>query len=182
MISRVPVTETYRDVEKLIYKEVGSFQKRFGGDFDELLSEANLAFMRAYKAYDLTRGEFTTLLVTSIRHGMMNVLRSRMKANSRKTVSLDAVGCNDTALAEQLADEMEPPKFDLESFAKGLTKDAKTVIEILLDTPTDLESAFFWAGGEERHWKSSIRQYLQSLGWTAVRVKESFLELKVAMS
>ena len=43
-----PVDETYAECERLIKSTVNSFQRRYGGDRDELMSAAGEAFMEAY--------------------------------------------------------------------------------------------------------------------------------------
>ena len=48
-MTATPIEETYHDVEKLICHVCRLFQRRYGGDLDDLIGEANLKYIDAYK-------------------------------------------------------------------------------------------------------------------------------------
>ena len=72
--------QTYADVEKLIKKVVWDFKKRYGGDFQELLGEAELSFVMAYKSWEKDRVKFTTYLCKSIKN---NLLRKHQEQQTK---------------------------------------------------------------------------------------------------
>jgi hypothetical protein len=50
-----------------------------------------------------------------------------------------------------------------------------------VETPAELEQVYRAKGGEARNLRSSIRQYLIEMGWTAARIAESFIEVRRAL-
>lgn len=188
-----PIDDTYEDVKKLISHIVTSFYRNYGGDWDEMFAESNIVFMNVYKAFDPSRGSFNSVLGTSIE----NRLKDLMFHNARrKTWSLDqdsssggkgfgknrAAGCGsiDSHKMTLAADIPDRPDctFHLEQFAENLSKDAITVLKLILDSPAELAAMAEAKGGTPRNWRSTVREYLANLHWHASRIAESFSEIQ----
>lgn len=167
MAANLAMVETYEDVERLIYQLVHRFNQRYGGDFRELLSDANLAFMRAYKSYDPSKGQFTTLLVTSVQRLLFRTLKNRIKYQQRYGTTLD----------EHRTISRDVEEFDFDCFVSNMSADAKFVVRLITHSPPELAAVANGKGGEPRNWRSSIKGYLRDLGWSANQITESFTEI-----
>lgn len=77
------VEDAYCIVENLIRRICWKFQKRYGGEFEEWLSEANEIFMEAFHNHDGTKSAFITWLYYRLNWGLYDRLRER---NLNKTV------------------------------------------------------------------------------------------------
>ena len=172
-----PIDDTYADVERLIYFSVRKFQRRFGGDFDHYLSEANLIFLKVYnKEIDPAKGTFSTLLCHSIYKQLLN----KMPDRRYKVFSLDEKTRDGTSYANTVADTSRA--FDLEGFCEDLSEDAATVLKLVLDAPTELADIAMGKGDSPCNWRSTVRNYLRQMGWPTGRITETFDEIKGALS
>ena len=75
-----PCEDTYADVLPMLYKMCWNMKKRFGGNFTEYLSSANIGFMKAYNTF---RGNYNTAFSTWVwwkvrREFQMDVRNSMM--------------------------------------------------------------------------------------------------------
>ena len=82
--------QAYESVRKLIGKIIKSHQQRFGGSWDDLLSEANELFMLAHTSYDPARGTYAKRIAYKVWYGLLEKLRSQT-TERRKFVPLSAV-------------------------------------------------------------------------------------------
>ena len=159
---------TYRDVEKLIYNVIHLFQRRFGGDFYELLSEANMAYLLALQSYRKDGGaSFSTWTQTKVWYRLMDWLRGKMR--QRRTEALD----------EDMFERKS--EFSFEDFVAGLSPDARLVMRLTINTPTEILCVAVEMGGEPRNFKEATREFLRELGWANSRILESFEEIRKAL-
>lgn len=184
-----PVTDTYHDVEKMIFKICHNFRGKFGGDFEEHLAVANEVFMDVYNTViDSTKGSFNTMLYTSIWRRLSDV---SMYQQRRKMLSIDTDSTSTSGLksgkiygggfAGEISDDSVSP-FNFDEFTEEITDDAKTVLQLVLQAPAELEEMAESKGGAGRNWRSSLRVYLaKNLGWAADRVAESFEEIQFVL-
>jgi DNA-directed RNA polymerase specialized sigma24 family protein len=187
--SEVAITETYLEVEKLIFDTVHRFIRLYGGDFEEYVAESNVVYMKVYEAFDPERGAFSTLLVTSIWNRLIDVSYDRSEAMKVHGASLDAAKDDGGSLAEMVADH-RPANFNLEEFASDLTEDAKSVLRMVLKSPKEfgphlsdmIEEVAMGKGGENRNWRSTIRNYLWEVGWSVERISKTFSEIGAALA
>ena len=167
-MNQAAVTETYSDVERMIGMLVDRCQSRFGGDRDELLSEANIAFMRAYKMFDPKKARFTTYLY----HKVWGTLRRHCNTRISRQKRIGGV--------VQINEDLTPTarEFNLHEFSKLLTEDAMFVAQIALETPNDLKQVLLTKKLKRPSWIRTLRRHLLDMGWTMGRIKESFAEIK----
>jgi len=159
--------ETYVDVEKLIYRICHNFQDRFGGDFEEHVSTANEAYMDAYATFDPAKGKFTTLLWTCVWRRLMDV--SMTEARRQKTLTYNS----------ELVESADRPGFDLGTFTRELSDDAKTVVNLLMDMPGELAEMVGCSRGVKI--RKMLRKFLDDNWWTAKRISGSFKEIREAL-
>jgi hypothetical protein len=96
--------------EKLVYKECRDYQRRFGGEFQDILSDAFFyGFLKCLHKWQPHRGAFSTLLVRCVRQSLI-----KRKPSKR-------IACE---LPEEVADQP--------SFWERLSEDADLVIRSIL--------------------------------------------------
>lgn len=178
-----PRTETYQDVQRLIWKTVYEFQRRYGGEFDELMSTANLAFAISYNKHDPAKSSF----VTWVRNYVWYTLMNDRRPDIIHPVAL--LGENDVDV-KQTPVEIDPFEISLIDPSEAaisdlfdmVGEDAAEVLGLVLNTPDDLHFRIMQKGGTPGNWRSTVREHLLKLGWGAERVRESFREIQEALA
>lgn len=164
------LTETHKDVQKLIYKCVWAVKDRFTFDFNELLSEANMIFLEAYDTYDEDKGGFSTWLTTSLTYRLSNYCKEQIKKNHL----LESYLTNGEFKTECT--------FDFDFFAEIIQSakaDTKEVMAIIFDPPKEIEKKLSKRNNYKQITVSMLREYLkQQLGWSRKRIIDSFLEIR----
>src|SRR5258705_348875 len=114
-------TETYHDVEKLIYQSVWEFIRYRGGDFHELLSVANETYLKCYDnpAFDTNRSQFHTWLKNNIRYALLDSRNGRKTIyNTHKQQEVDF----------QICSCKQPAKWDCLDLLGRLSRDGKELV------------------------------------------------------
>ena len=181
-----PIDETYEDVEKLIYWHAHRFIQGHGGEFEELVSIANQVFMDSYEQFDISKGvDFSTYLgINIVRRFQDNYWYEK----KREMPSLDwqnefeSEGGTFKKFASDVEDYRCTTKFSFEDFTEEMSEDAKTVIRLAIDTPAELAEVAFGKGGDPRNWRSTIRDFLCSMGWSYERVSRTFEEVRGSLN
>ena len=182
MTSTLAISDTYDDVERLILSTCHRFQRRFGGDFDDLASEANFAFLRAYETFDESKGfEFSTYLVTVIWNRLTDLSYYEDRRKGIRGMSIDCENEEGNRYSGLIEDK-SVAKFAREEFYEHLSADAQMVARLTLDSPKEIADIAMAKGNEDRNWRSTIRNYLYDLGWSAGRIAESFNEIRLSFS
>jgi hypothetical protein len=171
-LRRVALTENYTDVERLIHHTVHSFVKRFGGDYDELRSDANTLFMEADESYTEDKGSYSNHIRYRVWMGLLEDMRKRIARQNR----LPRKGVDLRLYVAPFA----RPQFDQAEVEKRLSEDARAVLRLVLDSPIDVEASLTQHGNIRTggSWRRALREFLRDVGWSMSRVTESFNELK----
>jgi len=183
---KAAAAETYEDYERLIYDVTWRFVKRRGGNFNDALSEANLAFLKAYETWQPSKSQFSTWLS----HYMWWALMDSRRGRQADTIQLDhcdsaiaSAGLtgdpNGGSIAAALSCEDQPDP--VEGLFGSVTSDGREVLRAVLDAPAEVFRACIDRGGQPRNWRSVIREYLVGKGWSVEKVKESFAEISDAL-
>lgn len=112
----------FESIEKLIYGMARSFNRAYGADFDDLLSEAQQVYLAARESYN-GESKFSTWLQCKLQYAFMDYVRNRKTHTSVHYLELSM---------------KEEPTFNLEEFASKLSEDAKLVLKLSLDSPPEL--------------------------------------------
>ncbi len=177
-LATMAVETTYGDVEKMIFKICHKFRRRYGGDFNELVARGNELFMRSYRKYNPEDGSFTTYLWLRVWGGLMDDLRGKLRKERRLTEVNHPL--------ENVA-QLEPSDWDVPTFLKGLSGDAKVVVMLTLTAPKDIPHAMMMksverCNGKPSAYRTHIKEYLLDMGWTFGRITESFKEVGQALT
>ena len=159
----------YRDVERLVYHTAHAFRRRYGGDFEELLSEANEHFMHAFHTFDPGRGQFPARVRHVVWHGLLETLRkeaNRKRLLARADINLDGVS--------------QPGNRDWLADAHELSDDAAAVLGLVLEPPPEIRLWSRQRDQLERYKakRSAVVELLHEIGWCSMRIAESFQEIR----
>lgn len=165
---RTSCEETYHDVENLIYDLCWQFKRKFGGDINELIADANTHFMRAYQAqsFDPSKSKFSTWVSNIVWRGLL-CDHTRDRTRRVQVIASEKMDLNEAKLESKLLAAMAE-----------LTGDAATVLRLVVDMPEELAAASRARGGQPRNIRSALREYLAGIGWSYERVAESFDEIR----
>lgn len=148
---------SYSQLQRLIYDLTHQFQRRYGGDWDELVSEAHEHYSRALTTYDSTRAKITTHIGYRIWKGLLETARTKgRRGRLLQQIDMD------------LGTWREKGQFNPRMFLSELSNDAALVVSLV------------WAA-ERKPGKRRVIRHLLSLGWAAERVLESFREIREAL-
>jgi DNA-directed RNA polymerase specialized sigma24 family protein len=144
------ITETYDEFKDLVYHTCLRLWKRWGGDFDEMVSEAHELFMDAYNTFDYKKSPFKNWIVLIIERGLIDTRKKQVKRAGilGHRVDESLVGCDDSQ------------NFNLTLFMSELTEDGQIVVRLLLEA--------------NKNSIPRLRKSLTLLGWSAERILESF--------
>lgn len=148
------------------------FYLRYGGDLQEIKSEAVEYFYTAYDSYDSSkRAKFTTWLYAKVWNGLLD---SQKKMIWRQKLLGAPV---------ELTDEIprEESTFDLSVFTENMTEDAKHVVNTVISCPDKLKEKI-----KKRDnglaMRKRVREYLmEQEGWGRSRIAETFEEITEAL-
>lgn len=171
------LTETYKDMQKLIAKAAWNFWNVYGGDIDDLMAQANLIFIEAFDDYDPSRSsKLTTWLTHKIRWGLLDYMRCRNIYEPHIPIDDEFVetysASNDGFSVMELLDEME--------------QDAHIVLQLFLEIPKEVMLDVLDSKQRVDHVRACMRNRLKNrlrqMGWTVKRIKTTFEEIKEATS
>ena len=176
MLETLTQEQALAKFQNLIYSEVHKFLAYKGGDWDELLSDAYIGFVTAYRSYQ-ERGQRTNTgqwhfggwAKFTIWKRLLDEHRRRCKKNSRINfeTNLNSEEGDDFKVSEI----NDPDRFTIQKLARELSDDAKKVLDYI---------ALLEHRAPTRK-RSLVVRHLQELGWAGQRIVESFNEVREAL-
>jgi len=171
------LTETYKDVQKLIYATAWNFWKIHGGDVEDLVAQANLIFIDAFDTYDSNKSKLTTWLTFKIRKGLFRYMKKEVLRRR-----------NGIAIDDRLVESIPTRKRDISvmDFLDELNSDAIVVLQMFLETPrdilVDMLNRHGRIDGVRAHLKMRLGNRLRQMGWGTSRIKRAFEIIKSVSS
>jgi hypothetical protein len=167
--------EGYALVRDLIFHQVYKFRRRYGGEVDELMGEANLAFVRGHAQFQGGRRRngqpisipYSIHIRYCIWFELFDAMRARL-ARKAKTRFVSLESCDPAARTD----------FDMMGFVDGLSADARYATQLVLDPPTSIATTAEAKGGEPRNYRSTVRTHLKHEGWETKRINAAFAEIQ----
>ncbi len=160
-------------VLNLLKKACWSFQKGNGGDFDELMSEASLAYVQARNGFDPSKGaKFSSWLYQIVRGRLMDWKRKQYS----KRIPLSEDDPNTVSVNQKMS--------LIDAIRQECSPDSGVVVQLILNPPIDVILT-------ARQWRSekspislriAVEQHLRELGWAVSRVWQAFGEIQEALS
>ena len=154
-------------VRKVVWSYIRSTGLDFD-DFDELCSEAYLAYLEAAPSYDPARGKKSTFIWTVVR----NHINSLLKAKKEVPVDDEAI---DMLVEER--EELDPEQVVLaeESWRElfeSLSPDAKMIVLLLNSNEVYINT------DKPREARGIIARELKARGWSENKIWATFREIK----
>jgi len=186
----------YEDYQKLICKLAHKYSLLTGIEFDELLSAGNEKFVTCQKTYDSNKAKFSTYLTWELR-GLFREMQRKQRDWKSKTTLMSEMPykvrqhgpevkaqiiihdnwCEDKILSSK---PMQEELVFFKSILKELSSDAKEVVKIVFNTPTEMLKMMpaKQPRGINKH---QIQKHLKRKGWTISRIWKSFEEITKAL-
>jgi len=182
------LTESFKEIQNMLHKIVLSHYQTYGGDLDDLFSEAQETFLLAHMRHDELKSSLNTWIYFIVSHRLQEYCRRETRRlHGCKNVSLENLMVKNyhehTAFIVPVPLQMEAKekRKDLEMLLSQVGDDCKNIIYLILFPPQDFEEE---ASRQKKpsQWKNFIREYLRfNMKWTINRTKKAFNELKRAM-
>ena len=166
-------TENFHAMEKLILQTVHSFQKTHGNPYnkeetEDLFSVASLSFVKACKTYNPESGALSTWVRFC---GYKDLITYYNKEYKNKQIRQeDYESCK--------SDISISPLFDV---LDSLDEDAKEIVNIVLNTPKEIEEAVQAKYITLKKVRKVIEKYLISKGWKRQKVLYCFSQIQKAL-
>lgn len=168
----------YHEVERYIRSTCWKFHKRYGGELDELIADANLIFTTYAGIWD----EWERRGRMKFRIAICNMLWRRMHYRGALRPARRAAKLKRHDLTEADVATEDRNDFDVHEWAKTLSADAAFVVQAVMEVPIELRSYLMM---REKNtglaFRSAVREYLKEMGWAASRIISSFKEIKEAL-
>jgi RNA polymerase sigma factor (sigma-70 family) len=122
-------------------------------DMDDLIAEANLAFLKALRSgkYNPQKSTFTTYLHTCVKQAIRDMHRKEFTR-----LKLELIHTKDKP-------EKTTKRCRIIDIIDELNDDCKTIIKLILETPGDIKTLS----------KTGIRSHLLAQGWGRRRIKNN---------
>jgi len=155
----------------IVRKVVWSYTRSAGldfEDFDDLCSEAYLAYLEAAPSYDPARGKKSTFIWTVVR----NHINSLLKVKKEVPVDKEAI---DMLIEER--DELDPEQVVLaeeswRELLESLSPEAKMIFSLLNSSEVYLNT------DKPREARGIIARELKARGWSENKIWATFREIK----
>jgi len=152
----------------IVRKVVWSYARSTGLDFDELCSEAYLAYLEAAPSYDPSRGKKTTFVWNVVRNRINNLLKMKKEVPvDKETIDMlieerDELGPEQVVLAEESWREL----------FESLSPDAKMIFFLLNSSEVYINT------DKPREARGIIARELKARGWPENKIWATFREIK----
>ena len=156
---------------KMIYQLVHKFHQRNGGDFDELLGEAHLAYVEARNNFNPERGvKFITYLHCIVR-GRLKDWGRRREVDRKMT-------------RESLSEHISERRNCIDTIERECSPDANLAMRFALDPPIDVVMIARNIRSENRplSLRQAIEIHLAELGWAVSRIWHAFSEIQEVLT
>jgi DNA-directed RNA polymerase specialized sigma24 family protein len=164
----VHTTDSYKYLHQMLERMAARYVYLYGYDFEEVMQEACVGFLLAHVDYNWKKqASFRSWVYTKVSKRLLDYHRKQTKARQLK------------GKEQEVYDPWNP--FWLFEFLDGLGEDAKTVVQIVLESPQELRYAIKSKGKynpKPRDIRSAINDVLADIGWTAQRVRDTFTEIR----
>lgn len=160
----VDVSAAWKQHEDLVRWSTWRIIRRYGGDFDELFSEALVLFTSAAQSYDPKMGSFSNWITFRIYKGLQEIKRSEAR---RLRIAGPRVGLDHASNMEQKTGLME-------ELSKLLSSESLEVVNILFS----LDDSQF---KNKSLLKLFLRKTLRQLDFSNEKISECFSEIEAAL-
>lgn len=159
-------TEAYESVKDVIVKAAQSFKRRHGGDLDELVQEASLYFIYAFRSFKAEKGAFPMWVRGVCWRGLQN---------TAKDIAVDRLYLSRREMPDDVGGKEE--NHYVQDLIKDLSPDAAEMVEMIIR-----HSDHKITKTKVKQKRTHLISLLFDLGWPAARILESFKEIRKALT
>ena len=175
----------YTDYQGLIINRAKHWSKRIGWDFQELMSEGNMTFMKAMKIFNPSRSRFSTHLWKYLNTHFRNLGTRKWETAPGAPWPFQSIE-DSGAFLDQLpcacGDGNPERMVMLKEMIEGLSHDARLLVKATFETPRDLIWMFRGRKGRLTVSRYTLQRYfMMKRGWTESRSWHAFSEIKEAL-
>lgn len=160
------ISAVYQATEPHLYKIVGQHQRQYGGDREELLSQARYHFVLACHSW--RPGGYWRTLQGWIGYYVSRELREAIRTQARRSRLLPQKRMH-------LEEVPMRQSFALHAFMAELSEDAQAIVELVV-------GPHFPSKPSDEQKRNYLIRFLGEMHWTAERIFESFQEIKEVLS
>ena len=163
------ISAVYQATEPYLYRIVGKHRQQYGGDREELLSQAHYHFVLACHSW--RPGGYWKTLHGWIGYYVSRELRESVRTHARRSRLLSRKYMHLEGIPMRQS-------FDLHAMLKEVSDDARCILELVvgphLNNLIDNKNS-----KEPLPWtkRCYLKRFLREAGWTVRRISESFQEI-----
>ena len=148
----------------LIRKIAWSFHKTTGIEYDELFSEACLAYVREKQNHDPVKSEFSTFIWNICRNHLITYCQEQYREKHARIPEDFEPGSKTTSTEETV--------FFLDTI-ENLSQEAQTICQMIFESPTEYLSL-----NRPKFARGYLKDKLRKMGWTWESIWDGFREIK----
>lgn len=172
--SRAAVEAVYEDCREDVEATAARFVRRYGGDYEDAVADANLYFLEAYHSYDPARGQLVKRIVSVVWGKLLDARRVEFRRESRHRRA---------TLPETLSVPPAPVPFDARDLDIDPGTDAAVVVELVTTGVPELEAAMAASDPASPAAASrAVARYMRTrMRWTVERLEAAFADVRSAL-
>ena len=166
-IESAAITDTLGDVRKMLDKMAWFYCDHRKRDFEDYQAAANLAYVKAYRTFDPTKGALLSTWVWHKARGELQKYRSKM--------------AKQYANEKQISTKREPIRKHrhlYDQVMSELSEDALLVLQLVAEAPGEMMKFFRYAKRNPKRARVEIRKRLRENGWPTAKMVDVFEEIK----
>jgi hypothetical protein len=170
------IAETYADLRLLVYQLTHRFARRYHIEFEDLISESHVIFVKACQRYDPTGGmSISSWVYSKLWWGLIDHMKREMRHHlAHRHENIDD--------HQHIESGREAPDF-LIGVRNELNFDASAIISLIVNANNDLAIVCKWNNVRRKGgFKKAIKEHLYDMGWTREEVKQSFKDIAAVIS
>lgn len=169
--------EAYIDSRPQLIGICKKFKERYGGDLDDLISEADEHFTDIFLTHDPDRADFKSDVGFRVWKRLLET-KEREANRNRKLPRVKF---------EDYPEREPPPPFNFDEFTSGLSLRTKLILHLALNPPPDVQidatlSSDIIDGYSPNNLRVALLGFLRDVGWARNAVLESFREVREFLS
>jgi hypothetical protein len=162
----------YSAFKDLIYYLANKFFRSYGGEFDEIESEANYAFVLACQSHDPNRGSLSTWAHSCIWGRLRSARYLKIRESQRLVDYKDEIH----------SPEQGAVSYFMMDLRNIVSENAREVVDLVLDMPEDVAQMSIERGRGPSTVRRSLYKYLtKQVGWSERQVRGTFDEIREAL-
>ncbi len=164
------LTETYIDLQKMVYMVTNKIALRYGVPFEDLIGVSHQIFVKECDRYDSKHGaSISSWIYSKVNWGLLSFMRKEYR-------HLHLGNLDDAP--EQTC----PPNTFLAEIKSELSEDANSIVALVLDTHNDFALLCKWRKTRTRRAAlNALVEHLEDVGWTEEKIELHFNEIRKAL-